>query len=367
MPDITVHTLESRGNGMLEVLQSYFGLTDEQLRRTIVDAVGTVTAALRSRGVDYAALRSALTPQPDRREVALFFDTLQIESGWYGRAVQQQLIPLFAPTSAHSVMLGDLLGPAERQPWIRDQLRAALTVEHRPVNFRHSTQFFCVYVNNCSDEMVQTLNDGLLPYQPYVGYADVTFSSWFKTYLSTCLTHGYLKWRGTIIQQHEDDLPDDANQNTLGYPFEDFGLTCRSVAGQYFGLLLSYKIERPVFSGDERDQLHSLNAISSRPSDIAEMQVEIEDAKFDYLCREKTGTLQRLGILGQPKATLEGLIREKLRSNYVYNMRFREDYSVSTFNMLLELEAADTGAPVRTVAAFAYEQDRNRLRLVTFF
>jgi hypothetical protein len=348
-------------------MQGYFGLDDEQLRRTIVDAVQTVTSALRARGVDYAALRSALTPQAGRREVALFFDTLQIDSGWYGNDVQRRLLPLLAPTGAHSVMLGDLLGADDHQPWIEAQLRGNLEPDHRPIRFRHSTQFFCVYLNNCSAEMVRTLHDGLLPYEPYLGFADVTYASVFKTYLSTCLTHGYLKWRRTIIQQHGDDLPEDANQNTMGYPFEGFGLNCRSIGSMYFGLLLSYKIERPVFPGFEQDQLHSLNAISSRPSDIANLEIEIEDRKYDYLCREKTGTLQRLGILGQPKATLHELIRAKLQSNYLYNMRFREDYSVSTFNILLELQAIDTGQRVRTVASFVYEPNRNVLRLVTFY
>lgn len=365
MADIVVHTIDSRDNILLDLMQDHFGLDDEQLRHEIVAAVEYTTAALDARGVKYANLRTALTPQADRHEIALLFDTMRMDEGWYGLPIQRRLLPLLAPASSHSIMLGDLLGPNERQPWIRSQLVAHLQPSGTPLRFRHSTQFYCVYVNNCSADMVQTLNESFRAFTPYVGYADVTYASAFKTYLSTCLISGYIKSRSTIIQPHEDDLPEYANQNTLGYPFDEAGLQCRSIPGTYFGLLLSYKIERPIFAGFERDQVHALNAVSSRPMDIANCTVEIDERKLDYLNSDKAGTLKRLGVLGQPKATLEDLIRAKLQSNYLYNLRFRPDYSVATFNILLELEAVDKRLPVRAVAAFAYEQERNAIRLVT--
>jgi hypothetical protein len=367
MTDTIVHTIDSRGNIMLGVVQELFGLDNEQLRREIVAAVEYTSSALLARGVKYADLRSALTPQPDRQEIALLFDTTKINEGWYGLPVQQRLLPLLAPTSSHSILLGDLLGSNEQQPWIRSQLATHLQSSGEPFQFRYSTQFYCVYINNCSADMVRTFNEGLRAFTPYVGYADVTYSSRFKTYLSYCLVNGYIKHRRIIIQQHEDDLPDDTNQNTRGYPFEEAGFECRSIQGMYFGLLLSYKIERPVLAGSERDQVHALNAVSSQPKDIANCIMEIDERKLEYLNKAKTGTLRRLGVLGQPKATLEGLIRAKLRSTYLYNLHFRSDYSVATFNILLELQAIDTGEPVRVVASFAYEQERNAIRLVTLF
>lgn len=367
MADTIVHTIEARGNVMLEVLQDYFALDDEQLRREIVVAVESTTTALLKRGVKYLNLRTVLTPQPDRHEIALLFDTLRIDNGWYGLPVQQHLLPLLAPTGSHSILLGDLLGSNEQQPWIRSQLRTHLQPSGTHLQFRHSTQFYCVYINNCSADMVRVLNEGFRSFAPYVGYVDVTYSSMFKTYLSLGLANGYIKHGSTVIQPHEDDLPDDANQNTLGYPFEEAGLRCRSIPDMYFGLLLSYKIERPVFAGFESDQVLTLNAVSSSPRDIANCAIEIDERKLGYLNVAKAGTLKRLGVLGEPRATLEDLIRAKLRSNYLYNLRFRPNYSVATFNILLELKAVDTGYPVRVVAAFAYEQERNAIRLVTLY
>lgn len=350
---------------MLEVMRDYFGLDDEHMRREIVAAAEYTTAALLERGVKYSELRAALTPQTNRYEIALLFDTLRIDEGWYGLPVQQRLLPLLKPTGSHSVLLGDLLGSNEQQPWIRSELTAHLTLGGSPFRFRHSTQFYCVYINNCSADMVRTLHEGFCSFTPYAGYADISYSSTFKTYLSLGLANGYIKHRDVIVQSHEDDLPGGANQNTLGYPFEDAGLKCRSIPDMYFGLLLSYKIERPVFAGFESDQVLVLNAVSSNPVDIANCVIEIDERKLEYLNKEKSGTLKRLGILGQPKAALEDLVRAKLRSNYLYDLHFRADCSVATFNILLELESVSTGLPVRVVATFAYEQARNSIRLVT--
>jgi hypothetical protein len=365
--DIVVHTIDSRGNTMLEVMQGYFGLTSEEMRREILSAVQNLTNSLQARGIKYADLRATLTPQADKKEIALLFDTTKINSAWYGLPIHTHLLSLLTTSGSHSILLGDLIGDNHQQSWIRQQLLAQLSPSATQFTYQHSTQFYCIYMNNCSDEMVRNLHSGFNEYAPYIGYIDVTYSSIFKTYLSMGLVGSYIKFRQYIIQGHEEDLPEDTNQNTAGFPFEEFDFRCKSVSSTYYDLLLSYKIERPVFEGFEGDQIHSLNAVTSNPIDIAKSVVEIDDRKLEYLYTKKTGTIKRLGILGQPKAVLEDLIREKLRSNYLYNMIFRPNYSVATFNILLELEAIDTGDPVRVVASFAFEEERNAIRLVTLF
>lgn len=367
MSDIIVHTIDSRDNVMLEAMQNTSGLDNNQIMREIVTAVNRISQMLLSRGINYADLKSVLTPQSDRQEIVLFFDTTRIDEGWYGLPIQERLLPLLNPAGSHSFLLGDLLGQDEQQSWIYNQFVEHLQSINTPIRYLHSNQFFCVYINNCSAQTIRNINQGFSSYLPYIGYSDVTYASQFKTYLSTCLTSRYIKFRNKIIQPHEDDLPGDTNQNTLGYPFEEAKLTCHSVPSMYFDLLLSFKIERPVMEGFEIDQIYSLNAVSSNPTDVSNCIIEIDENKLEYLKREKTGTLKLLGVLGQPKATLENLIRAKLRSNYLYNLRFRSDYSVTMFNMLLELQAIDTGLPVRVVVSFAYEQERNAIRLITLY
>ena len=155
-----------------------------------------------------------------------------------------------------------------------------------------------------------------------------------------------------------------------GYRFEDAGLLCRSVGDSYYGVFLSYKIERPVVPGDETDTHFSANVISDSPIDPATCELEIDTKKFDYLKDEKTGkrgTLQRLGVLGSPKASFEQLIQAKLSSNYIYSLAYSDECAVAKFNIVLELAPLDGGEPMRTLAAFELIPETRRIRLITLF
>jgi len=63
------------------------------------------------------------------------------------------------------------------------------------------------------------------------------------------------------------------------------------------------------------------------------------------------------------------MIREKLRSNYIFKLTFKtgDVFSFSGFSMLLELDATDSDQPVRVIAGFGYEDVTQTVRLVTLF
>lgn len=363
----TIHTVEARGNFRIELLHEHFNLRDAPMRRFLWQMADELTQMLEPKGIRYPELRNALVPQVDKAEIALLFDSASIESGWYGRDVHSHILPLLNAPSSHSARHGDLLGEPRHQDWIRAVLNIHLRPSGNAFSMVTSNQIFCVYLNNVSPQLQRELHDGLMPYRAYIGYADMTYTSQFKTYLSRTLASGYLKHGRTIIQPHPDDVPPAADENTLGYPFEASGLTCRSVPDSYYGVLLSYKIECPVLPGDETDTLFSTNVISDRPTVPAQYTVEIDEAKFQYLKDNKTGTLKRLGVLGAPKATLQQLIQAKLNSNYIYSMSHSEQFNVSKFNILLELVPVDGGEPLRTLAAFEYQEKEQRVRLITMF
>ncbi len=361
---ILVHTVNARDNILLEFLQDRFQLTNVQAGRLIVESATTTTRALAARGVSYADLRGALTPSLDRSEVGLLFDIESVGAVWYGRPIYSAVLPLLDKVGSHSVLSGDILT-------YRGDFESQLAIHLRPRDPRQPpigrTTLFCVYINNCSQSAIAKLHEGLSRYLPYAGYVDVTFSSRLKTLLSLTLVSSFIYHRGVVVQRHEDLSAADLNQNTLGLPCEEIGLACRSIEDSYFGLLLSYKIERSAMPDDERDRVFSLSSVSDHATDIADSIIEIEDAKYDYLETKKFGSLKRLGIHGASKESLEHQIRSKLRSSYLYHLRFNPEHSFSGFNILLDLEAADTGEPVRAVAAFAYEAERNTIRLVTLY
>ena len=362
-----IHTLDARGNILLALLERGFDVRDAAMRRFIWQTADELSRLLSSKGVEYARLKSALVPQPNKQEIALFFDSCLAESGAYGLHVHRRLIPLLDRRSSHSTCLGDLVGGPGQQAWILGLLDIHLEPSGNPLALRTSNQVYCVYINNVTGRFRETLHQTLRSYPPYLGYADMTLTSHLKTYLSMTLIPGYLQHKGVIIQGHPDEVPAEKDENERGYPFEDAGFVCRSVPTAYYCLLLSYKIECRVLPGNEDDAVFSLNVMADSPDDPSTFEVEIDNAKFDYLQSEKSGTLGRLGVRGAPKASLEALIQGKLQSNYIYNMAFSEDFGVAKFNMMLELEPIDGGDPVRTVAALEYRQEERRLRLITMY
>lgn len=355
-----LHTLDARDNVMLEVMLKESALSPDHILREIRWLLEETTSALAARGISYASLRPALVPSSTRREIALIFDSMRIGNAWYGLPIHRAVIPLLERKSCHSVLGGDLLGETDMQWRIRGGLEGGL-VPSSALDYRHSTQYFALYINNLSDSMVRKLHEGLATFAPYVGFVDCTLGGFMKTYFSMTLVSEFVKRGHVIIQQHEDDLEPDANQNTIGYPFEEFGYTVRSIPSMLFGVLLSYKIERPVFPGFESDTEFSLNAVSTFPSQLDGFHVTVDPMKLKYLLENKSGSLRRAGLSEVQPAELEKVIAAKLQANYIYNMCQNDDHGVVKFNILVE------HGECRLTVALEYVPADQTVRLITMY
>jgi hypothetical protein len=299
-----LHTLNARDHVMLEVMRDYFKLNATQVHHQIQGLRTLAEEALAKKGINYDALRTALVPSQDRREVALIFDTIHIEAAWYGNDVMQRVVPLFDRKSSHSVLEGDYLD----HPGQADELYEAFfeAVEpRRNIEYQHPTQFYIVYINNLTDAMITRFDEGLRDYPAYAGIADMTYTSRFKVYLSTMLVDSFLKHGSIILQGHEPDRAPEEDENMKGYPFEENGYQCRSISDDLMGVLLSYKIERPVFRGFEGDTEFALNAISLTPMALDDFAIEVAEAKLAYLKSEKSGSITRAGLGSKPNQSID--------------------------------------------------------------
>jgi hypothetical protein len=361
----TIFTLDARGNILLEVMQTYFGLDQSQMFREINASFSELQRLLSAKGIKYANLKNALIPCPDRNEVALIFDTARIEESWYGREIFDRILPALDRRAILSVLCGDYIGTTDHQDLLYDAFAESVTFV-RDCTWEHSSQFFVVYINNLSVRMVQDITSALVSYEPFVGSADCNAPSIFKTLLSTMLVNAFLKTGSVVIQGHEDDRCEDENVNMAGYSFSENGYACKSIQEMMFGLFLGYKIERAVFPGFESDTMFSLNAISPIISSLEECQVQIEEAKLCYLQRQKRGSMKRAGIIDLKKDEVEARIRQRLANNYIFNMTYDEAHDVMKFNTILNFSAKTDGV-VKLTAALEYRPVDKRLRLITMF
>lgn len=349
---------------MLEIVRDYFSLSPDVMLKEIQGLLIETEQALLSKGIQYSALKTALVPDPRRREVALVFDTTDIEEGFYGLPIHTRLLPLLFGEGNHSVLVGDYAGQNQERLYEAFDKSVQLA---RNVTWRHSSQFYVVYVNNLTDNMVHKLRSGLAGFGPYAGFADLTFASPLKVYLSMMLVNYYLQHRDIVIMGHEDDVDNTQDRNMVGLPFDDFGYRITSIQDQMFSTLLSYKIERPVFEGFKADTEFSLNAVNPRPVDLSDFDIQVDGRKFEYLAREKANSLRGIGLGNANAADLRRMILEKVSSNYIYNMEHDENHDTTKFNIVLEVGPPAALAAFRVLAALEYMPDDKLLRVITLY
>ena len=362
----SVHTLNARECLMLEVIRNYFNFESRQMFHLAQGMRMSVEEALSNKGINYDKLRSALVPAQDRREVALVFDTAAIDSNLYGFDVMKQVIPLFHKKSNHSVLVGDYRDRPGEGERLYEAFKEGIELR-RDVEYLHPAQFYFVYINNLTPGMVRHFDQGLSNYVGFAGIADMTYSSTLKTCLSNMLVNRFIKHKQLILQGHEPDRQTEDNVNTCGFPFEENGYVCRSISDDLMKVFLSYKIERPVYPGFKEDTEFALNSVGSKPTKLGLLDVEIKKEKFKYVMDQKAESIKRAGLKNVTRQQLAAMIKAKIESTYIYNLRFDEEHKVTKFNVILEVQGGEECTVTRLLAALEYQPDRRKIRLVTLY
>lgn len=215
-----------------------------------------------------------------KKEVAFIFDSSLIKDDWYGYVVFQHLLQGLNKESTYSILDGDII--ADKLPLqVSKEIIFENLVQFNPTKFQHPSQYYAVYINNLTESQQNSIIGVLQSQVFFVGYVDMTFSSRLKTLLAYSLTPRGIKHKDIIILPHEDDCKDGENINNCGYPFEDYGLSVKSVGEMYYTLFLSYKIEAQF--SDPKDLSYSINAIYSNVTSVFKLPVYVSNEKLSYL------------------------------------------------------------------------------------
>jgi hypothetical protein len=358
-----IHTVNSRSHVMLEILRDHFEIVESRMKNEIQRMHGELVGILIEKKIDYASLRSALTPSIDKEEAIFLFDSSEIDSNLYGREVFDWLLPLLDPRTTQSILVGDLLGDDQRL--IYEILRESMVLA-RSFTFKHSTLLYGVYMNNLTSAAREHIDQELVSYRSYLGYIPTTFQSRAKIYASTTMAGFLLKKGKTFIMAHEDDRSNSENVNITFYNLEQHGYKIASLQSYYFSIFLSYKIERLVFNIDTSDIEFALNSISCNVQALERFDVVLDEAKHGYLINNKLGNLKKAGLAEADRTRIENLIKEKVSNSYIYNLEYLEEHDVMKFNIMLEIERPK-GYPARMMAALEYIPNQKLLRVITLF
>lgn len=360
-------TFNARENIFWEVLTAdRFSLRPENIYQEISHLFLALETMLDSKKIRYADLKNCLTPQLHKKELLLVFDATQIERSWYAKEIWEKILPLFIADTSHSVLTGDYIDIISDQSFLHNILLKELKIIHE-CNFQHSSQFFFVYINNLADTVMENIVTKLEEYKPFFGFADVTFGSGLKEYISYILGSTFIKHRKKILMTHGPDPDNIQNENFLGYAFEENGFECYSLPDIVYNSFLSYKIERNVIRKFEKDNQFCLNTITTDIHDLNDLNVLVENKKLEYLLNEKIGKFKKANLIDITKDKLELLIQKKLKENYLFNLIYVEQYHTLKFNLALEFEAEDSDLKVKMILAFEYLPNEKILRLITMY
>lgn len=366
MMPVTIFTLEARDNIFLELLKGSYNCDYDIINETINSSFNQCISILAKKGINYLDLKNCLVPSIDKNEIAFVFDRTKIESSTYGVDVFSKLIPLFNKESSHSVLAGDYTGDEKRKERLKSAFFDHIKTD-KQIEYIYHNQFYIVYINNLTYNMVNSIIYGLKNYNAYVGYFDLTYSSFLKTYLSFHLINLFIKNKKNIILSESEEYYNEDDSKGSIYPFEENGFKYKSIQSFYFALFLSYKIERNVYPEFEGDTSFAISAITKNVLDIYEFKVLVEKDKLAYLLEAKRDNFERAGLIDLNLEELELVIKYKMRDNYIYNLTYLKQYETLKFNIIIETKRVDKDKLIKLLAGLEYKPSDKTLRLITMF
>lgn len=353
-------TLEARSNFMLEMFSNHYKMSESRVFAEIQSSVRQLRGLLKTKGIEYADLKSALVPDTRKIETAFYFDWTRFDTSMYGRQVIEMMLPHLERSSSRSFLLGDWSSKTSFAQVYRDTYGNAGPGSLIADSWQASTIAF-FYVNNLTPAALARLEGVFANHPAYIGALDLTHTSLMKAFLSTMLVRAFIQHRSFIIQPHSDEGDASYNENTIGYDFQKFGYTNRSVDSWLYQWFLSYKIERPALDG-ETDTHYSLNALTPTPRSLAECEVRLDELKLQYLQQEKIGSVQRAGMEALTASEVARQVQAKLEGNYIYCLRRATDADCLLFNVIIEV-----GGTERLRCGLEYFPQEGRIQIVTLF
>ena len=366
----TIFTFNTSDIVVYPVMKSYFKLSDQEVYNSIWSDFEILKKRLSDKEVCYANLKGALIPNQDKDkyEMCFIIDSEQIEKADYGGYVFKKLLPRLDKKSTYSILCGDYIDVSSNGREYQDRLRAALKEVMSCCNaseYRYSGQYFLIYFNRLTETQRAKIIEGLIRFPWFTGYADVTYSSLFKTYISYILCHLCIKCQGQIIASHPSDFLDAENHNLHGYPYTENGFNFVSINEESYGSFLSYKIETEV--PDKEDISFSFNALFPRFDSYEKVQLNVIDDKWNkYLTDKEKGKGRILETLGYTQLDREKFTRQIFKnicSNYLYNLT-QNEYGDLLFNVCVELPTVN-GNIRRTTVALKYLPDTGEMQINT--
>jgi len=361
-----IFTFNARNNILWDCIQDSFKLDEQIMYQEIVYYFDIVCKQLQKNGIQYNELKNILVPAHDKLDICFIFDsTKTLNEVCYGNEVLNSMLPEILKIEKVAVFCGDIIGGDSKEA--QQNIKISLQRHLPHVNFDNyglSNQYYVIYLNNINEITKNNIDISMKHTPSYVGYIDMTFSSFLKDVISFSVVQNFFKFKNKIcISTPMYEYTDP--KLYFSFDFSKYNINIIQIEDVYYDSFLTYKIERSYYDFDNRDQKFSFNAVIQTPDIISDYKIIIEDAKLGYLKEKKLGSLKVVGIDLLTKEDLIKTLQAKINTNYVFNMQFSSNFNCLKFATLIEI--SNGLKKKKYLVVFEVKREEKELRLITMY
>ncbi|WP_417504693.1 hypothetical protein [Microbacterium sp.] len=362
------HTINARHNQIFHWIFDRVGGDAAAFRNEMQREAEHIRQLLRSGGVNYDDLKSALVPTREGLQAVFLYDWWEDPSWNYAVAFASAYLPHLRPTIKTSMRHGDLLDrnreSGETMP-LEQLKRMLVQPDYREVSW--NTQY-AVYFNNLKRSDIDSIHSALAINPRYMGYIDVSFRSAVRDYLDWTVAPAWVINGKRIILSHGGDDPWVDTQNPMGFDFDENGFSVTSLVDTYFTAFMTYKVESSSTAAAREDRLFNLAAVTGELIDIDSTDVYVHPDKLDrYLLRDesKLRLMTSVGLETVTPTELGAILKQKIELSYICDLRFASD-GTPVFAVPMEFEKPD-GIVTRRRVSLKHDEAQGQISLVTMY
>lgn len=361
-----IYSIEARDTIFYNTLKDYFGLNAQKLKKETIDNIDILKEALKGTGVSYNDFRNTLIPADGRDyHEQLFAFRLYPDDNKVYQDVAENIIQLLNKDSRYNILMGDLI----LYPYDVDTKKLLIELLYHTVGKRLSrnwrSDYFLVYINHIKQENIKTIDSFFKNKKYYVGTADLSFESLFKTYISNAsVLTTYVKI-GKNIFSADADVDFDKHSRTDNGPWNwsEHGYKVYGIQDCLFQTFLKYKIDTSMgtsLSGNDRE-INTMIMTSQDNQELPIGNIKIDERKLDYLEKHQLTLFDKIEVT---KENLKEKIISKIKHQSFYNIKFMPEHNVVTFNIFIAFQNKDDKKFKQTIA-LKYDFELKEISLVT--
>lgn len=361
-----IYSIEARNTVLYNVLCDYYGLNAKTLQEETIGNIKTLEIALKETNTSYSDFKNTLIPSDGREyHEQLFIFRLHPDDNKIYQDIASNIIPLFNKNSRCNILMGDLV----LYPYNIETKKLLIKSLHNTAGKRLSknwySDYFLVYINHIKQENIEIINNFFKNKEYYVGTADLSFESFFKSHISIAsVSTAYVKIGKNVFCADADiDFEKHSHNDNGPWDWAKYGYKIYGIQDSLFQTLLKYKIDTSAGTSQSHNdrKINTMIMISQDNQEIPIDNIKIDEKRLDYLEKHQLTLFDKIGVT---KNNLGKEIVNKIKNQAFYNIKFMPEYNIVTFNVFIEFKNKNN-TKIKLVIALKYDFELKEISLVT--